>query len=96
MKTPLFTGVCTAMVTPFIHGKINYPMLKVLLHRQMDAGIDAIVLAGTTGESPTLSDEEKLSLFRQSKSYVGERMKVIAGTGSNDTQHAKELSIAAQ
>ena len=96
MKTPLFTGVCTALVTPFLHGKINYPMLKVLLHRQMDAGIDAIVLAGTTGESPTLSDEEKLSLFRQSKSYVGERMKVIAGTGSNDTQHAKELSIAAQ
>lgn len=96
MKTPLFTGVCTALVTPFLHGKINYPMLKVLLHRQMDAGIDAIVLAGTTGESPTLSDEEKLSLFRQAKSYVGERMKVIAGTGSNDTQHAKELSIAAQ
>lgn len=96
MKTPLFTGVCTAMVTPFIHGKINYPMLKVLLHRQMDASIEAVVLAGTTGESPTLSDTEKLSLFRQSKSYVGEKMKVIAGTGSNDTQHAKELSIAAQ
>ena len=58
MKKPLFTGVCTALVTPFLGDKINEPMLKVLLSRQIQAGVDAVVLAGTTGESPTLSDEE--------------------------------------
>lgn len=71
-------------------------MLQVLLKRQMDAGIDAIVLAGTTGESPTLSDVEKISLFRYAKEFVGDKMVVLAGTGSNHTQHAVELSIAAQ
>ena len=96
MKTPLFTGVCTALVTPFVDGKINFPMLQILLRRQMDAGISAVVLAGTTGESATLSDDEKLELFRRSKEFVGDGMKIVAGTGSNDTKHAIELSIAAQ
>ena len=63
MKTPLFTGVATALVTPFMDSKINFPMLQVLLNRQMDAKIPAVVLAGTTGESATLSDEEKIELF---------------------------------
>lgn len=96
MKTPLFTGVCTALVTPFVDRKINFPMLQILLRRQMDAGISAVVLAGTTGECATLSDDEKLELFRRSKEFVGDGMKIIAGTGSNDTKHAIELSIAAQ
>ena len=96
MKSPLFTGVCTALVTPFLDGKINYPMLKILLRRQIDAGIKAVVLSGTTGESATLSDEEKISLFQFSKEFVGDRLCIIAGTGSNSTKHAVELSIAAQ
>lgn len=96
MKKPLFTGVCTALVTPFINGSINYPMVEQLLRRQMDSGISAIVLAGTTGESPTLSDEEKLALFRCGKACVGDRCMVIAGTGSNDTAHAIRLSRQAQ
>ena len=96
MKKPLFTGVCTALVTPFAGGKINYSMLQVLLKRQADAGICAVVVSGTTGESPTLSDHEKIELFQKTKEFVGERMKVVAGTGSNDTRHAIELSIAAQ
>lgn len=96
MKSPLFTGVCTALVTPFLDGKINFPMLQVLLQRQMDAGVSAVVLAGTTGESATLSDEEKLALFRHAKEFAGDRMKILAGTGSNNTAHAVELSIAAQ
>lgn len=96
MKSPLFTGVCTALVTPFMDEKVNYPMLQILLRRQMDAGVSAVVLAGTTGESATLSDHEKLELFRRSKEFVGDEMKIIAGTGSNDTKHAIELSIAAQ
>ena len=92
MKNVLFTGVCTALVTPFVDGKVNYPMLEMLLKRQLEAGIKAVVLAGTTGEAPTLSDDEKLEIFRRGKAYVGDQMTVIAGTGSNDTTHAVELS----
>lgn len=96
MKIPLFTGACTAMVTPFLNGHINYPMLNIMLQRQIDAGISAVVISGTTGEAPTLSDGEKLELFRRCKEYAGNRLKIIAGTGSNSTAHSIELSIAAQ
>ena len=92
MKKPLFTGVCTALVTPFIGDQVNYPMMEMLLKRQRDAGIKAVVICGTTGEAATLSDEEKLELFARCKHYAGEEMLVIAGTGSNDTAHAIELS----
>lgn len=96
MKQPLFTGVCTALVTPFLEGKVNYPMLKILLKRQMDYGIPAVTICGTTGEAPTLSDSEKLKLFQESKEFCGNEMLMIAGTGSNDTHHAVMLSIAAE
>lgn len=96
MTNHLFTGVCTAMVTPFLEGKVNYPMAEQLLRRQMEAGIQAVVLAGTTGEAPTLSDEEKLELFRRGKKYAGNDCLIIAGTGSNDTAHAIRLSMAAE
>ena len=96
MPKPLFTGACTALVTPFMDRKVNYPMADQLLRRQIDAGISAVVIAGTTGESPTLSDVEKVTLFHRSKSYAGDSCKIIAGTGSNDTNHAIELSIAAE
>lgn len=96
MKQPIFTGACTALVTPFAGGKINYPMVETLLHKQICAGVDAVVLSGTTGESPTLTDTEKLELFRFAKDYVGKTCKIIAGTGSNNTSHAVALSIAAQ
>lgn len=96
MKKVLFSGACTALVTPFLGGQVNYPMMERLLQRQLDAGIDTIVLGGTTGESPTLSDAEKLELYRRGKEFVGDRGMIICGTGSNDTKHAAELSIAAQ
>lgn len=96
MKEPLFTGVCTALVTPFLDGKVNYPMMEMLLRRQIEAGVKAVVLSGTTGESATLSDEEKLELFRRCKTYVGSEMCVIAGTGSNSTEHAVWLSQEAE
>ncbi len=96
MKKMLFSGACTALVTPFLGGQVNYPMMCRLLQRQIDAGIHAVVLGGTTGESPTLSDAEKLALFRRGKEFAGDEMTVICGTGSNDTGHAVELSIAAQ
>lgn len=96
MTKPIFTGVCTALVTPFLEGKINYPMLEQLLKYQLEAQIPAVVIAGTTGESPTLTDSEKIELFRRAKSYVGNRCTIIAGTGSNSTAHAVALSIQAE
>lgn len=96
MNQPLFTGACTALVTPFLNHEINYPMLEQLLRRQLDAGIEAIVICGTTGESPALSDEEKLELFRRAKKYVGTTCRIIAGTGSNCTKRTAELSKKAE
>ena len=96
MKKAIFTGVCTALVTPFWAGKVNYHMAEQLLDRQINAGVPAVVLAGTTGEAPTLTDEEKLTLFARSKAYTGDKCTVIAGTGSNSTSHAVALSRAAQ
>ncbi len=96
MTEPLFTGACTALVTPFLNGKVNYPMMEQLLRRQIEAGITAVVIAGTTGESPTLSDDEKIELFRRCKAYAGDACKIIAGTGTNSTQHAVEMSVAAE
>lgn len=96
MNKPFFTGVCTALVTPFLENRVNYPMLEILLQRQLEAGIRAIVLCGTTGESSTLSDDEKIEMIRRGKNFVGKRCKIIAGTGSNDTSHAVRLSQAAE
>ena len=96
MKPILFTGACTALVTPFLGGQVNYPMMEMLLQRQREGGIDTVVVCGTTGESPTLSDKEKLELFRRCKAFAGGDMQIICGTGSNDTAHAVSLSIAAQ
>lgn len=96
MRKPIFTGACTALVTPFLGGKVNYPMLERLLQRQVEAGIEAVVICGTTGESATLSDCEKLKLFRKAKEFVGDRCRILAGTGSNATDHTIALSRAAE
>ena len=96
MNKPFFTGVCTALVTPFLENRVNYLMLEILLQRQLEAGIRAIVLCGTTGEASTLSDGEKIEMIRRGKNFVGKRCKIIAGTGSNDTSHAVRLSQAAE
>lgn len=96
MKNPLFTGVSTALVTPFLQEKVNYPMLELLLQRQIDAGIRSVVLCGTTGEAPTLSDTEKMEMIRRGKQYAGSKCQIIAGTGSNSTDHAVKLSRAAE
>ena len=96
MNHPFFSGVCTALVTPFLKDTVNYPMLEQLLRRQYDAGIRALVICGTTGESATLTDEEKLTMFRYAKKSGPEDLRIIAGTGSNSTAHAIALSQAAQ
>lgn len=96
MKKPVFTGVCTALVTPFYEGNVNYPMAEQLLRRQINAGIPAVVLTGTTGEAATLSDREKLALWQRCKDFSGNACTIIAGTGSNSTAHAVELSQSAE
>lgn len=95
MTKPMFTGLCTALVTPFLEESVNYPMLEVLIQRQIDAGADAVVLAGTTGESPTLTLEEKLEIFRVGVKTAAGRCRIIAGTGSNCTASAVDLSCRA-
>ena len=95
MKNILFQGACTALVTPFRNGKVNYSMLEQLIIRQQEARIPAMVLCGTTGEAPTLSDTEKLKIFACGKKCGG-NCTIICGTGSNDTHHAIALSRAAE
>ena len=88
-----FGHVVTAMVTPFdAGGAVDYAKAAQLARRLIEAGNDGLVVAGTTGESPTLSDEEKIRLFRTVKDAVGDRAKVIAGTGTYDTAHSIHLS----
>lgn len=96
MKQPVFSGVCTALVTPFLNGNINYPLLRQLLEQQASSGVRAVVLSGTTGEAPTLTDAEKITLFQRGKEHAPKGCKIIAGTGTNCTAHAIELSIAAE
>ena len=96
MKSPIFTGVCTALVTPFLNNEINYPMLEQLLKYQLNNGIDTVVLSGTTGEAPTLSDTEKTQIIKRAKEYTGNRCTIIAGTGTNSTKHAIQLSRNAE
>lgn len=96
MKTPLFTGVCTALVTPFGADGIAYETLRRLIERQIEAGVPAIVVAGTTGESATLTHAEKLALFARSAEIADGRCRILAGTGGNDTAAAVRLSREAE
>jgi 4-hydroxy-tetrahydrodipicolinate synthase len=87
-KTEIFRGVGTAMITPFKDERIDYESLERLIERQIDAGIDALIIGGTTAEAATLSDVERYELFKASKDMIGNRCKVIFGTGTNDTRVA--------
>lgn len=88
-----FGRVLTAMVTPFDEsGEIDYAQAASLAKRLADSGTDSIVVAGTTGESPTLTDEEKIRLVRMVKDAVAGRALVVAGTGTYDTKHSIHLT----
>lgn len=91
-KKTLFRGVCTALITPFREGEIDYKALKKLIEFQIDSGVDAILINGTTGESATLTECEKRELISFTVREVGERVPLIAGTGSNSTQKSIHLS----
>ena len=88
-----FDGIWTALVTPFKDdGLIDLEAWDALLARQGDAGIKGVVVCGTTGESPTLTVQEKLSLIRRAKAQEGHRLKIMAGTGGQSTSQSIELS----
>ena len=92
-----FAGVWTAIVTPFVEGgEIDWPAFETLLERQAAAGIKGVVIAGTTGESPALSVQEKLSLTRKARALLPPEVKIMAGTGGNNTGQSVELSKLAE
>jgi 4-hydroxy-tetrahydrodipicolinate synthase len=89
-------GVITAMVTPFAEDRsVDETAARKLSRRLIESGSQGLVLAGTTGESPTLTDEEKISLLRAIRDELGADVLLICGTGSNDTRHSERLSAAA-
>ncbi|MFI1798724.1 4-hydroxy-tetrahydrodipicolinate synthase [Streptomyces sp. NPDC020379] len=95
-QTP-FGRVLTAMVTPFTaDGALDLEGAQRLAAHLVDAGNDGLVVNGTTGESPTTSDAEKAQLVRAVVEAVGDRAHVVAGAGTNDTQHSVELARAAE
>ena len=96
MKPVIFKGAGVAMVTPFKDNKVNYDELKRLIDFNIDNGTNAIIITGTTGESSTLSDEEHKEVIKFTVEYVNKRIPVIAGTGSNDTEYAVQLSQYAE
>ena len=96
MKRTVFEGAATAIITPFFEdGSVDYESFGRAIDFQIACGIDAIVVAGTTGEGSTLSDEEHREVMRYCVERVAHRVPVIAGTGSNDTAYAVELTKAA-
>ena len=96
MKTPIFTGTSTAIVTPFRNGKVDYKKLGELIDFQIAGGTAAITINGTTGECSTQTLEESTATIDFCVKHVNSRVKVIAGTGSNDTQSALFMSQSAE
>jgi 4-hydroxy-tetrahydrodipicolinate synthase len=92
----MFTGTYTALVTPFRDGEIDEPAYRNLIEEQIKGGVDGIVPVGTTGESPTVNDEEHLRLIKIAVETAGGRCKVIAGTGANSTAEAVHLTQEAE
>ncbi|XDD47168.1 4-hydroxy-tetrahydrodipicolinate synthase [Leptospira sp. WS39.C2] len=91
----MFQGVYTAVITPFRQGKIDYDQYFKILENQIRSGVAGVVPCGTTGESPTLSYEEHKELIQKTVQIVAGKIQVIAGTGSNSTKEAIELTESA-
>ena len=97
MKKPVFTGAAVAIITPMrADGSVDFEELGRIIDDQINNGTDAIVICGTTGESPTMTDEEHTACIRYAVKKTAGRVPVIAGTGSNDTKYAIWLSRQAQ
>ena len=95
-KKTIFKGACTALITPFKNGVIDYQSLKNIIEFQIEQGVDALLINGTTGESATLSECEKREIISFAGREVGGRVPLVTGTGSNCTQKAINLSKFAQ
>ena len=91
-----FQGIWVPLVTPFRHGEIDFAALPRLLDHLLNAGVAGVVVCGTTGEAATLTDEEHVKVIEFTVNKVADRVPVIAGTGSNDTAYAVELSQKAE
>lgn len=89
---PIFRGVATALITPLTASGVDYPALGRLIDWQISEGVNALVIAGTTGEGSTLTDEEHRKILRYSVEHAAGRIPIIAGTGSNDTAYAISLT----
>ena len=87
-KQMIFKGVGTALITPFKNGRIDFSALEALIEKQIEAKVSALVIGGTTGEAATLSDVERYMLFEFAREKSAERVKLIFGTGTNDTKAA--------
>lgn len=96
MKPTVFTGIGTALVTPMTERGVDYDAMERLIERQLQAGIDALIICATTGEAPTLSDEEHIATVKFAVEKAAGRCPIVAGTGSNYTDHAVEMSIKAR
>lgn len=96
MKTPIFTGSAVAIITPFTENGVDFPKLAELIEYHIANQTDCIVICGTTGEASTMPDEEHKEAIRFTVETAAGRIPVIAGTGSNDTSHAIELSQYAE
>lgn len=96
MKKEIFIGSGVAIITPFTADGVDYSKLEELIEYQIKEGTDAIVICGTTGEASTMPDIEHKETIRFAVEKVKGRVPVIAGTGSNDTRHAIELSRFAE
>ena len=92
MKRSIFKGAATAIITPMKNGEVDFDALRRLVDFQIDNGIDALVAAGTTGESSTLTDEEHVEVIKTVVNQAAGIVPVIAGTGSNDAAYAIKLS----
>ena len=91
----IFRGVATALITPMTEDGVDYPALGKLIDWQIDEGINGLVIAGTTGEGSTLTDAEHREVLRYSVERAAGRVPIIAGTGSNDTSYAVDLTAYA-
>lgn len=91
-KKPVFEGIATALITPLDENGINYEEFGKLIDWQIDSGIDALVICGTTGESSTLEDKEHRDAIAYAVKRAAGRVPIIAGTGSNDTAYALDLT----
>ena len=91
-ERPVFQGAATALITPMRDGAVDYAAMGRLIDWQIEQGIDALVIAGTSGEGSTLTDEEHRELLRFSAERIAGRVPMIAGTGSNDAAYAVDLS----